>query len=219
MTALVWHEVGKKFFHTGISKGVLFVQKADGSYEDGVAWNGLSSLQESPSGGESNKVYADNAPFLNLTSQEEWNGTLEAYMYPDEWAVCDGQVEPTPGLLLNQQGRKSFGLVWVSQLGNDVDGVDHGQLIHILWNAKASPSDRASESINENVEPSPMSWEISSTKVAVEGYKPLSTITVNTKTIGETELALLLTDLFGSESTEPTLKTPDEVIEMLTPAG
>lgn len=221
---LVWDQTGQRYYEMGVSKGVLYVQKSDGTYEDGVAWNGLTSVTESPDGAEANDLWADNIKYASFRSVETFGGTIEAYTYPDEWAVCDGSAEPVTGVYLHNQKRTPFGFCFRTEVGNDTAGEDDdGYLLHIIWNATASPSDRDYETINDSPDAITFSWEFDTTPVAVTGYKPTSHITINSTkldTTGKTNLAALEDILYGKDATtdpsaaatKPTLPTPLTVL-------
>ena len=219
MTALVWDQVGSRDYETGVDHGVLYPMDANGAYPLGVAWNGLASVTESPSGAEPSPVYADNIKYLNLISAEEFNATIEAYTYPDEFAECDGSKEAVDGVLIGQQPRKAFGLCYRSLIGNDVDGQEHGYKLHLIYGAMAAPSEKGYQSINDTPEAITVSWEISTTPVAVTGHKPTASIVIDSTKADPTALAALEAILFGAEAVEPSLPLPDVVISTLTVGG
>ncbi len=214
MAKIVWDAEGKRLYETGVSNGVLYVKKDEG-YETGVAWNGLTAVTESPSGAESTPLYADNIKYLNLLSTEEFGATIEAYTYPDEFGVCDGSAELTPGLTIGQQGRKPFGLVYKTLVGNDVKGQDFGYKLHIIYGAQAAPSEKGYATINDSPEAITFSWELTTTPVAVTGHKPTSCLTVDSTKVNAEKLKALEDKLFGTEEAEPTLVMPDEVLALL----
>lgn len=214
MAAITWDETGKRLFETGVDHGVLYPVNAENLYKPGVAWNGLTQISESPDGAEPNDQYADNIKYFSIRSAEELNGTIEAFMYPDEWNQCDGNVEVATGVVIGQQNRKKFGLCYRTILGNDVDGVDHGYKLHLLYGATASPSERTYETVNESPEPNTLSWEFNTTPEPVTGYKPTSLITINSTTIDPEKLEALLKILYGDEE-EARLPLPDEVFSIL----
>ena len=215
MSKLIWDNTGDRLYETGTDRGVLFVQDENGAYPKGVAWNGLTAVTESPSGAEATALYADNIKYLNLMSNEDFGGTIEAYMYPDEFGVCDGTAEIATGVTIGQQKRKTFGLSYRTLLGNDVDGTDYGYKIHIVYGALASPSERAYASVNESPEAITFSWEFSTTPVAVTGYKPTAHLEINSTKVPAEKLALLEAKLYGSEGEEASLPTPDEIIALI----
>jgi len=220
MTALIWDAVGERIYETGVDHGVLYPMADTGDYEDGVAWNGLASVTESPSGAEPSPIYADNIKYLNLISAEEFKATIEAYTYPDEFAACDGSLEAAAkGVFLGQQPRKPFGLCYRTIVGNDVLGETLGYKIHLIYNAIAAPSEKGFESINDTPEAITFSWEISTTAVPVTGFKPTAAITIDSTKADATALAALEATLYGGVASEPTLPTPDEVITALTVGG
>ena len=215
MAELVWDETGKRFYETGVDKGVLYIPNGAGAYTNGVAWNGLVNVTESPTGAEPNPQYADNIKYLNLYSAEEFGATLEAFTYPDEFEQFDGLGVPTPGLSIGQQSRKPFGLSYRTKLGNDIDGDDYGYKIHLVYGAQASPSEKAYNTINDSPEAIQFSWELSTTPVAVPGYKPTSILTIDSTKVGATELAALEQILYGDSGVDPALPLPAAVITML----
>lgn len=214
---LSWDGVGEKLYESGVDHGVLYLPNASGVYDTGFAWNGLVSVTESPTGAEPNKQYADNIVYLNLLSAEEFGGTIEAFTYPDEFGVCDGSVEPEPGVLVGQQARKSFGLAFRTKIGNDVDGADHGYKIHLVYGALVSPSEKAYTTINESPEAITLSWEFTTTPAPVTGYRPTSLIVIDSTKVDPADLAALEAILYGDTTgpVQPKLPTPDEVITLL----
>lgn len=209
---LVWDQIGERHYETGVDHGVLYRAAAGGGYEDGVAWNGLVTVTESPSGAEATPTYADNIKYLNLISAEEFGGTIEAYTYPDEFGECDGSVEPQPGVAIGQQGRRLFGLAYRTQKGNDTEGTDFGYKIHLIYGAQAAPSEKAYGTINDSPEAITFSWEITTSPVAVTGHKPTAILTVDSTEVDAAKLANLEEILYGTAVDDPRLPLPDEVI-------
>jgi hypothetical protein len=214
MTALTWDQVGERLYETGVDKGVLYIPNGSGVYTMGVAWNGLVSVTESPSGAEASPQFADNIKYLNLVSAEEFGGTLEAFTYPDEFGQCDGTAAPSPGVLLGQQSRKSFGLAYRTRLGNDIDGVDHGYKLHLIYGALAAPSEKAYSTINDAPEAITFSWEITTSPVAVTSYKPTSFMAIDSTLVDPTDLTNLELILYGDTGVDPRLPLPDEVVSL-----
>lgn len=215
MSILTWDQTGERIYETGVKKGVLYVQGANGTYEKGVAWNGLTAVTESPSGAEATALYADDIKYLNLLSNEEFGATIEAYTYPDEFAACDGSASLADGVMIGQQKRKAFGLSYVTTIGNDTEGSDHGYKIHIIYGALAAPSEKAYATINDSPEAITFSWEVTTTPVAVNGFKPTASITIDSTKVDATKLAALEAKLYGSASDEPTLLLPDEIATLM----
>jgi hypothetical protein len=184
-------------------------------YQTGVAWNGLISVTESPSGAEANPVYADNQKYLNLISAEEFGASIEAYTYPDEFAQCDGSVEAATGVFVGHQRRIPFGLCYRTLLGNDTDGTDLGYKIHVIYGAQATPSEKAYTTVNDSPEAITFSWDIATTPVSVAGLKPTACITIDSTKVPAEKLAELEAKLYGSEDEEPTLLLPDAIIELV----
>jgi hypothetical protein len=214
MSKLVWDQTGERLYETGVKQGVLYVQEA-GAYPKGVAWNGLTAVTESPSGAEATALYADDIKYLNLMSAEEFGATVEAYTYPDEFAACNGEGELAVGVSIGQQKRKAFGLCYRTALGNDVDGNDHGYKLHLIYGAMAAPSEKAYATINDSPEAITFSWELTTTPVAVNGFKPTASITIDSTKVDGTKLKALEDALYGTESEEAHLPLPDEIATMM----
>ena len=198
---IVWDATGAKTFETGVDHGVLYVQ-VNGAYPQGVAWNGLTAVTESPSGAEASPLYADNIKYLNLMSAEEFGATIEAYTYPDEFMQCDGSAEVATGVYIGQQARKTFGMSYRTVVGNDVDGNEHGYKLHLIYGALAAPSEKAYATINDSPEAITFSWEVSTTPVNVTGHKPTATLIVDSTKVDAAKLALLEAALYGSDEKE-----------------
>ena len=221
MAKIEWDKTGEKLYETGVKNGVLYLPDESGAYTNGVAWNGLTSVKESPSGAEATPLYADDIKYLELTSAEEFGGTLECYTYPDEFAECDGSAEVAPGVIIGQQNRKTFGLCYRTTLGNDVKGNEYGYKLHLIYGAKASPSEKAYSTINDSPEAITFSYEITTTPVNVTGYKPTASLIVDSTKVGAEKMAALEAILYGKDGVEsspnnnPRLPLPDEVITLL----
>lgn len=218
MPRLVWDETGKRFYETGVDRGVLYIPNAQGLYTNGVAWNGLTSVSESPSGAEPNAQYADNIKYLNLFSAEEFSATVEAFTYPDEFAPFDGLQVPTPGVAIGQQARRSFGLSYRTKVGNDVEGEDFGYKLHMIYGCYASPSEKAYNTINDSPEAINFSWEISTNPVAVADLRPTSLLTVDSTKVSADALAYLENILYGAEGSNPRLPLPDAIVSIFNDA-
>ena len=220
MSKIVWDQVGEKFYETGTKKGVLYPQSDAGTYPMGYAWNGLTSVSESPDGGDANDIYADDIKYLVLRGVENFGGTIEAYTYPPEFEECDGSAQLLDGVNIGQQPRKTFGFSYVSTIGNDVNLDSHGYKIHLIYGASASPSERSYESINDSPEPIQFSWEFTTVPVNVTGHKATSLLTIDsTKFTTAPQLAALSAFediLYGTESAEPRMPLPDEVVTLLS---
>lgn len=215
MAKLVFDELGKRFYETGVSNAVLYPQADDGSYPKGVAWNGITAANESPSGAESNDQYADNIVYLSLTGAEKFEGTIEAFSSPAEFDECDGMKELSKGLTVSQQTRKPFGFAYKSILGNDIKGNDYGYKLHIWYGCKAAPSERSHTTVNDSPEPQNPSWTVSSTPIAVPGAKPSSVLTFNSTTTPADKLKKIEDILYGTEAADARLPLPSEIIELL----
>lgn len=213
MSKLIWDKTGQRRYETGVSKGVLYELDNGGHYASGVAWSGLTTVTESPSGAEATPLYADNIKYLNLISAEEFGATLEAYYSPPEFDKYDGLSEPVAGVAVGQQGRKPFGLSYQTRIGNDVDGSDHGYKIHLIYNATAAPSERAYASINDSPEAITFSWELTTTPIdAGADLKPTALVTIDSTRVDPDGLAALEAALYGTDGSDPRLPTPVEVL-------
>ena len=214
MSKLVWDTTGERYYETGVKKGVLYVQTS-GAYPNGVAWNGLTAVTESPSGAEATALYADDIKYLNLMSNEEFGATIEAYTYPDEFAACDGSAALVDGVMIGQQKRSAFGLCYRTALGNDTDGSDYGYKLHLVYGCQAAPSEKAYATINDSPEAITFSWEVTTTPVEVTGHKPTSCITIDSTKVDPGKLAALEKVLYGDTDTEPRLPLPDEITSIM----
>lgn len=212
---LVWDQTNERLYETGVKMGVVYPQAIGGTYPKGVAWNGLTTVTESPSGAEATALYADDSKYLNLMSAEEFAATIEAYTYPDEFAECDGSAELAKGVAIGQQKRKAFGLCYRTVLGNDVDGNDYGYKLHIIYGAMAAPSEKAYATINDSPEAITFSWELSTTPVSVDGFKPTASITIDSTKADSTKLEALEKILYGSEEAEARLPLPNEIATLM----
>lgn len=215
MAKIVWDQIGERFYETGVKNGVLYVQDDEGNYGNGVAWNGLTAVTESPSGAEATALYADDIKYVNLMSAEEFGATIEAYTYPDEFEACDGSASLMAGVSIGQQPRKAFGLCYKTVVGNDVQGNALGFKIHLIYGAKAAPSERAFQTINDSPEAITFSWELTTTPVNVSGFQPTANLVIDSTKVAPEALAKIEAKLFGTESEEPTLLLPDEVVALM----
>ena len=221
MARLVWDKTGEHLYETGVDHGVLYFPDQTGAYKNGVAWNGLISVSESPSGAEATGQYADNIKYLNLISAEEFGATIEAYTYPEEFEACNGNKElvDNTGVYVGQQSRSVFGFCYRTMIGNDTDGQDHGYKLHLVYGCQASPSEKAYQTINDSPEALTFSWELSTTPVNVTGKKPTALLVIDSTKIDSTKLAKIEAKLYGDEtSTGAVLPTPDEIAEILSAA-
>ena len=217
MSKIVWDETGKRIYETGVDHGVLFVKNEEGAYGNGVAWNGLINVNESPTGAEPNPLYADNIKYLNFMSVEEWAGSIEAYTYPEEFEVCDGMYSPIPGVKLLQQTRREFAFAYRTLVGNDVKLQNYGYKIHLVYGCLASPSEKAHATVNDTPEAMTFSWDITTTavpcSVAPSGY--LAAMEFDSTKLPAEKMALIEAKLFGSDEEESTLPMPDEILALL----
>lgn len=219
MSKLVWDQVTKKIYETGTDHGVIFPQNNDGTYANGVAWNGLTGFTESPSGAEKTDLWADNIKYVSLRSAEDYGGTIEAYTYPDEFKPCIGEAEVADGVNFGQQKRQAFGFACRTVVGNDVQMNDYGYKLHICYGCTVSPSERSYQTINDSPEAITFSYEFSTTPVpiTVKGHtnmKPVASIVIDSTKADATKLETLEAKLFGSDQEDATLPTPDEIITM-----
>lgn len=215
MTKLAWDQIGERVYETGVDHGVLYIPNTSGVYDNGVAWNGLTTVTESPSGAESNKQYADNRIYANLYSVEEFGGTIEAFTYPDEWMECDGSAVLQAGVSLGQQSRKSFGLSYRTRIGNDLNE-NAGYKLHLVYGATAAPSEKAYATVNDSPEPMGLSWEFTTIPIDVgtiggTAYKPTASMVIDSTKVGAPALASLEEALYGTVGQDPRLPTPSEV--------
>lgn len=215
---ITWDNVGEKKYELGVDHCVHYLTDDTGAYAKGVAWNGITSISETPEGAEPESQYADNIKYMTIISAEELNGSIEAYTYPKQWEVCDGSAEVAPGIVIGQQARKTFGLCYRTKIGNDVDGQNHGYKLHLLYGAIASPSERNYETINDSPDISPFSWEYSTTPVPVTDHAPTSLITIDSTAVDAAKLAALEDILYGTAEVEPRMPMPDEVITLMNGA-
>ena len=217
MAPLTWDQVGERLYETGVDHGVLYLPDDTGVYNAGFAWNGLTTVTESPSGAESSPQYADNIKYLNMVSAEEFGATIEAFTYPEEFGQCDGTALPSPGVAIGQQGRKMFGLSYRTRVGNDVDGTEFGYKLHLLYGCQAAPSEKAYATINDSPEAISFSWDVTSTPAPVTGHKPTSLIVIDSTIVDSADLTALEDLLYGKASVEAALPTPDAVIALFGP--
>lgn len=215
MSKLVWGQAGNRKYEAGVQDVALFKRDATGAYPHGVAWDGVTAVNETPSGGEPTKLYAGNTVYATLMSAEELAVTIEAYQSPEEFDECDGTAEIIPGVTIGQQDRKPFGLAYKTNIGNDTEGMSHGYKLHFIYGAQAKPSEKAHSTINESPEAQTLSWEASTTPVPVTGYKPTASFEIDSTKIDKDKLATIEGIVFGSEETEARLPLPDELIQLL----
>ena len=217
MSKIVWDQTGERLYETGVKQGVLYIP-ASGVYSKGVAWNGLTAVTESPSGAEATALYADDIKYLNLMSNEEFGCTIEAYTYPDEFAVCDGSASLAKGVNIGQQPRKTFGVCYRTTLGNDTDGNGYGYKLHMVYGCLAAPSEKAFSTINDSPEAITFSWEVSTTPVNVAGHKPTAHLEIDSTKADPVKLAALEKILYGDTDAEARLPLPDEIVTLMAEA-
>lgn len=224
MSKITWDAAGSRLYETGVSKGVLYVKNGD-TYGKGVAWNGLTAVTESPSGAEATPLYADDIKYLNLVSAEEFGGTIEAYTYPDDFKACIGEAELSAGVSIGQQSRSTFGFCYRTAIGNDTDGTDKGYKLHLIYGALANVSEKAYATINDSPEAITFSWEFTTTPVSVatkvgdKSLKPTACLTIDSTKVDKDKLTQLEAQLYGGDSTEPSLPLPDAVAAIFAPAA
>ena len=223
MAKLVWDQISEKVYETGADHAVLYLPNDAGVYETGVAWNGLLGFDENPSGAEATKLWADNINYATMYSAEEYGGTIRAYTYPDEFEACDGSIEIAPGVVAGQQNRKSFGFSYRTLVGNDVKGTDYGYKLHLVYGCMCSPSSKTHDTVNDSPSAVEFSWEVTTTPVAVDGFKPTATLEIDSTKLdteeGKAKLAELEEILYGSDSAEARLPLPNEIMEIFGPAS
>lgn len=215
---IIFDKVGERFYEYGVDHGVLYLQGTTGDYDKGVAWNGLTAVNESPSGAEPNDLYADNILYASIRSAEKWGGSIEAYHYPEEFNACNGLKPISDGVYAGQQKRDGFGLTWRTMIGNDTASEeDDGYVIHIVYGLTASPSESSNSTINDSPDAQSMTWDVSSIPIAVDGYdlKPLSSIRIESLKAGKEKMKALEDILYGTEDTEPRLPLPEEIFRLM----
>lgn len=216
MSKIVWDKSGEHFFETGVDHGVLYPQKSDGTYDTGVAWNGLSSITEKPSGAESNPIYADNIKYLDLRSVEDYGLTIEAYTHPKEFYACNGYAEIAEGVTIGQQARQRFGISWRSRLGNEIKGDDYGYKLHIVYNCTAGVSEKQYQTVNNSPEAGTMSWDVTTTAIDPDGEngkRATASVTIDSTKVDSTKLTSFEAILYGGDNAEPRLPDLTEVIQ------
>ena len=214
MARLNWDATGERAYEMGTKNGVLYPMNNAGSYEEGVAWNGLTAVTESPSGAEETKLWADGIKYASLRSAEEYGFTIEAYTYPDEWEPCDGSAQVATGVTIGQQKRKGFGFSWVTTVGNDISD-EAGQKIHVVWGATASPSEKSYATVNDNPDAITFSWECTTTPVNVTGHRATAHMEINCMKLKEKTVKLIEDKLWGNDTDKAALPTPDELIKLI----
>lgn len=223
MPKLKWDQVGARRYETGVSQGVLYVQNSDGTYKNGVVWNGLTGVTESPSGADATDFWADNIKYASVRATETFGATIEAYTYPDEFEECDGSatLSTYTGIKIGQQSRTPFGLCYRTEIGNDANP-NAGYLIHIIYNATAAPSERAYTTINDSPDAITFSWELNTTPIPVTNYKPTANLIIDSTKVTSAQLTALENKLYGTDGegqatgTQPTLPTPADIITLLS---
>ena len=215
MAKLVFNGVGDRLFETGVKKGVLYVMGDNGQYEKGVVWNGLTGVTEKPSGAETTNLYADDVKYVVIYGAEEFEATIEAYTYPEEFEQCDGSAALTKGLNVGQQTRKTFAFCYTTSLGNDTQGQDYGYKIHIIYGCKAKPSEKSYSTINDSPEAVTFSWDVSTVPVPVNGMKPTASVVIDSTRVEAGKLKSLEDKLYGTETQESTLVLPNEIKTLL----
>lgn len=219
MSKLAWDQTGQRTYETGVDHGVLYLNdpaKPDNPYSKAIVWNGLTAVTEAPSGAESNPQYADNMKYIDLVSAEEFKATVEAFTYPIEFAECDGTAFPSQGVAFGQQGRSQFGMCYRTKVGNDVEGQEYGYKLHLIYGCQAAPSEKGYKTINDSPEAITFSWELNTTPVGVKtgDYKPVASVTIDSRTLDSAKLKALEDILFGTETLPARLPLPDEIIEL-----
>ena len=218
MAKIVWDKTGERLYETGVDHGVLYPVQEDGTYSLGVPWNGLTGITESPSGAEATPLFADNIKYINLVSAEDFGCTIEAYTYPDEFMECDGSAAIATGVNIGQQDRKTFGLCYRTVIGNDVESNGYGYKLHLIYGCLASPSEKSYATVNDSPEAITFSWEVSATPVNVTGHKPTACLTIDSTKVDETKMKAIEDALYGTDSEQPALLMPDEIVAIINAA-
>ena len=219
MAKITWDQTGTRLYETGVSKAVLYTKDGTGKWV-GVAWNGITAITESPAGAELSDLYADDIKYASLRSTETFGATIEAYTYPDEFMKCDGSAEAIPGVMFGQQSREYFCLSYVTKVGSDTEEADGDHYkLHLIYNATASPSEKAYQTVNDSPEAITFSWEVNTVAINVDGYKAMSTVTIDSGKVDATKLKALEDKLYGTESEEPTIPMPNEIVTLLKTAA
>ena len=211
---MVWDQMVDRKYETGVKKVALYPMTDGDTYGAGVPWNGITAVNESPEGGEPSPLYADDIKYLNLMSKEELKLTIEAYTYPDEFAECDGSAEIVKGVQIGQQDHKLFGLCYRTILGNAVEGENYGYKLHLVYNCQAAPSEKEHATVNDSPEAGTFSWSVSTTPIEIPGFKPSASITIDSTKVDASKLKQLEDVLYGTESADPKLPTPEEIVEI-----
>jgi hypothetical protein len=219
MSKLVWDKIGEHIYETGVDRGVLYQLDAQNAFVNGVAWSGITAVNESPSGAEATALYADNIKYLNLISAEEYGLTIECYTYPDEFAINNGEASLLDGVNIGQQDRKPFGFCYRTLIGNDTEGTSKGYKIHCVYNCQASPSEMSHSTVNDSPEAANPSFEVKTTPVNVTGHKPTAVVTIDSTKVTEKQLKAIEDVLYGAESAEPRLPLPDEIATIMQGAA
>ena len=219
MSKLVWDQTSQRIYETGVKQGVLYVQDGKGDYGKGVAWNGLTAINQSPSGAEASPLYADDIKYLELMSVEEFGGSIEAYTYPEEFEACDGSAAIATGVKIGQQKRSAFGLCYRTTIGNDTEGDEYGYKLHIVYGCKAAPSEKAYATVNDSPEAITFSWEFTTTPVAVNGFKPTSYVEIDSTKATAENLTALEAILYGTDEAEARLPLPTEIATIMGAAA
>ena len=215
MAKLVFNGVGDRLFETGVKNGVLYVMGDNNQYGNGVVWNGLTAVTEKPTGAEATNLYADDVKYVVIQGAEEFEATIEAYTYPEEFEECDGSAALVKGASVGQQARKTFAFCYKTSLGNDTQGQSFGYKIHIIYGCKAKPSEKSYSTINDSPEAVTFSWDVSTTPVPVTGMNPTATVVVDSTRVEAGKLKALEDKLYGTETAEATLPLPDEIKTLL----
>lgn len=207
--------IGQKYYETGVSKTVLYLPDETGAYNNAEAWNGVTSIEENPDGGDEQEFFADNIKYGGIRAAEKYAGSINAYTYPDLWKRCDGRATLRTGITIGQQKREKFGLCFRTEIGNDLDD-ELGYQLHLVWGATTSPSSKTRETRSDSPEPNEFSWEFSTTPVPVDGFKPTSELTVDSRTTPAETLKKIEDILYGTESDNARLPLPNEIMELIS---
>ena len=218
MTKLAWDEVGKHLFETGASHGVIALLDDTGKYDTPAAWNGLRSVTNSPDGAEETALYADDGKYLSLFSAENFKGSIGAYTYPDEFAIANGEVELKKGVTVEQQTRKAFGFSYQTILGNDIQGNEYGVKLHMVYGAKAQPSEKGYEAVNDDPSAVEFEWNFVTTPVDITGFKKTAHLVIDSTKVSPADFKKITDALYGTEATEPKFLLPSEILALISTA-
>ena len=218
---LKWDQIGEKLYELGTSHGVLYRLGTKGEPENGVAWNGLVAVKQAPDGAEAKPIYANDHKYIEMTSAENFKGTIEAFTYPEEFKICDGSKELMPGVYAGQQNRIPFHLAYSTRIGNDTEGETFAEKIHLIYNAKVAPSARDYTTINEDPEAITFSWEFTTTPMEIaqelveRGFKNTAYIEIDGSLLAPAQMKAIKDILYGTADVPARMPKVDELAGIL----